>query len=88
MKEGGTYSKFVDLIRTTGANHDVLVRFGRVTSGSPSLRIDVDGVDRVLDAEDVLIGASVATLQSGDRVIMLGYETEYGREYVVLDKIT
>lgn len=125
--EGGAASQLVGLIREIGNNPELTFRLGTVLSPPPGLRIEVDGTERILEPDDVIlaenltehtrtitvengslagsttinsqhshgydsltISAAEATfsgkLSAGDRVIMFSYMTEYGPEYVVLDK--
>ncbi|MCQ4363017.1 DUF2577 domain-containing protein [Mycobacterium gordonae] len=58
LEDGGTASKWRNLIRRVGKNTDVLIEFATVTSAEP-LRIQVDNMRIELEAEDVVIPESL-----------------------------
>src|SRR5690625_415065 len=89
--EGNPFSQMVGLMREIGGERQpVVFRMGTVVSGYPSVRITVDETGRTLVSDDIILASRlteyIRELTTGDRVIMFAYETEYGAEYVVIDK--
>lgn len=65
---GGTYSKFVQLIRQTGYNKDVDIELGAVTASPPEIRIKIDNMPIELEADDLIIAEH---LMKHSRKVML-----------------
>ena len=53
--EGGPASKLVGLIREISKDNSISFRTGTVASPPPNLRIEVDGVGRILEKDDVIV---------------------------------
>lgn len=88
--EGAPASQLVTALKQISGDVQlgVVFRLGTVESGLPGLRIRVDETRRLLVPDDVIVaeGLYLRGLSQGDRVIMFAYQTEYGTEYVVIDK--
>lgn len=53
--EGGTYTRFIQLMKQHGYNKDVDFLLGTIASSPPNLRVKLDGMSIELEKDDVIV---------------------------------
>ena len=67
-REGGTYSKFVQMMRETGYNKSVNVELATVVAAAPNLQITLDADGLTIDKDDLIV---MEHLTRHERVVTL-----------------
>jgi len=83
--KGKGAAMLIEAMREYGYNKDIDIMLGKVTSAPPSIKVQPEGYTFELDADDVVVGGSVADkLNEGDLVILISAND--GQQWYVIDK--